>query len=132
MCNRVKNNVKGIYNKSKRGILQVVFGRTMIIIVLLALQFFILFGLMFSFEKYIPYFFGSVTIFSAIMLLFVLNTETDPTIKLSWCVFIGVIPVFGALMYLFTRLDVGHRKVQKFIGKSIEQSKDYAKFDAAL
>lgn len=128
----MKNNVKGIYNKSKRGILQVVFGRTMIIIVLLALQFFILFGLMFSFEKYIPYFFGNVTIFSAIMLLFVLNTETDPTIKLSWCVFIGVIPVFGALMYLFTRLDLGHRIVQKFIGKSIEQSKDYAKFDDAL
>lgn len=128
----MKNKVKGIYNKGKRGVLQVVFGRTMIIIVLLALQFFILFGLMFSFEKYVPYFFGSVTVFSAIMLLFVINTEADPTIKLSWCVFIGVIPVFGALMYLFTRLDLGHRMERRAIGKSIKQGKEYARFDNSL
>lgn len=107
--------------QSKRGIINVVFGRTMIIMLLLLLQFLFLFYLMFSVEQYVPYFFGSVTIFTAVMLIFVLNTNENPSIKLSWCFFIGVLPVFGALMYLFVRTDIGHRLEQKAISKTIAE-----------
>ncbi len=111
--------------KGKRGILQVVFGRTMIILLLLLIQFFFLFYLMFSAGKYIPYIFGSVTVFTVIMLLFVLNTSENATIKLSWCFFIAVMPVFGALMYLYTRLDIGHRVEQRALQRSLNESIKY-------
>lgn len=111
--------------KSKRSILHIVFGRTMIILALLALQFFILFGLMFSAEKYIPYLFGSISAFTAIMLIIVLNTAEDASVKLSWCFFIGIMPVFGALMYLFIRLDIGHRLEQKTIKRMLKMTAGY-------
>ena len=110
-----------IVKQSKRGIFHVIFGRTMIIILLLFLQFLFLSHLMFSAEQYVPYFFGSITVFTAIMLIFVLNTKDNPSIKLSWCFFIGVLPVFGALMYLFVRTDIGHRVEQKAILKTISE-----------
>ncbi len=110
-----------LVKQSKRGIIHFIFGRTMIVFLLLLLQFLFLFNLMFSAEQYVPYFFGSITVFTAVMLIFVLNTKDNPSIKLSWCFFIGVLPVFGSLMYLFVRNDLGHRVEQKAILRTIAE-----------
>ncbi len=126
----MKEKAKKMCKNGKRGILSVFLGRTMIIIFLLAVQFFILSMIMLSAKKYVPYLFGSVTAFTFVMMLVVINGKADPSIKLSWCFFIGVLPVFGALMYTFTQLDIGHRMEQKAIAKSIEESKKYK--DASL
>lgn len=115
---KLKNTIA---KQSKHGIIHVIFGRTMIIILLLFLQFLFLSHLIFSAEQYVPYFFGSITAFTAIMLIFVLNTKDNPSIKLSWCFFIGVLPVFAALMYLFVRLELGHRVEQRSISKTISE-----------
>lgn len=121
----MKEKAKKLYKSGKRSVLGIIFGRTMIILLLLAVQFFFLFILMSSAKKYIPYLFGSVTAFTVIMLLLVLNGKGDPSIKLSWCFFIGILPVFGALMYLFTQLDMGHRMEQRLIAKSIKECAPY-------
>ena len=110
-----------LVKQSKRGIIHVIFGRTMVIILLLLVQFLFLFHLIFFAEQYVPYFFGSITAFTTIMLVFVLNTNDNPSIKLSWCFFIGVLPVFGALMYLFVHTDLGHRVEQRSISKTISE-----------
>lgn len=111
--------------KGKRGILQVIFGRTMIILLLLLIQFLFMFYLMFSAGRYIPYIFGSITAFTVIMLLIVLNTNANASIKLSWCFFISVLPVFGSLMYLFIRTDLGHRVEQRAIQRTLTESAKY-------
>ncbi len=121
----MKINEKNIIKKGKRGIIQVVFGRTMIIILLLLIQFLFLSALMLYAGKYIPYFFGSIAVFTAVMLIFVLNTKSDPTVKLSWCFFIGVLPVFGALMYLFVQADLGHRVEQRAIQRTIDEGSEF-------
>ncbi len=117
----MKNNEENIVKKGKRGFVHIIFGRTMIIIFLLLIQVAFLVGLMFSAGKYIPYLFGSISIFTAVMLIFVLNTKSDASVKLSWCFFIAVLPVFGALMYLFVQLDLGHRVEQRAIQKTIDE-----------
>ncbi len=121
----MKKDEKSIVKKSKRGFVQVLFGRTMIIILLLLIQFLFLSALMLSARPYIVYFFGSITVFTAVFLIFVLNRRINPAIKLTWCFFIAVMPIFGALMYLFVQADLGHRLEQKAIGRTVAEGRKF-------
>lgn len=112
-----------ILEGGKRGILQVIFGRTMIIVVLLLAQFFFLFEWMFRLASYAPYLSGGVSVITGVMMLWILNTGDNPMIKLTWCIVIAMLPVFGALLYLFVRLDIGHRLEQRVIQATIDESR---------
>lgn len=109
-------------SEGKRSILQIIFGRTMVIIVALALQFLFLFAQLYSFVGYIPYSVGGIYALTAVMLIYVLNTKENPTVKLSWCILIGVLPVLGTMLYFFVRFELGHRVEKRIIQDSMEQS----------
>lgn len=46
------------------------------------------------------------------MVLYLLNSRLDASAKLTWLLVITLLPVFGALMYLFTQSDLGHRTLR--------------------
>ena len=114
-----------LLNQSKRGLFHIIFSRTVIIILLLLVNFFLLFSLLFELFEGITLVFGGMVAVTAVMLIFVLNTDDDPAFKLSWCVIIAVLPLFGIVLYLFVRLDLGshiHRRIHQ---KSIQTGAPY-------
>ena len=121
-----------VLDQGKRGVLQIIFGRTMLILLLLLVQFLILFGWLYSLSQYVPYFFGSSLIFTAIMLIYVLNTRANPAFKLSWCVLIALLPAFGSLLYLFCHAELGHRTMRKLVQRSEAETKDLLPQDPEL
>ncbi len=104
-----------LVSQGKRSLFSILFGRTAVILLLLALQFGIMFSFFHFLEDYVPLYFSGSSILMAFMMAFILNTDEDPTVKLSWCALIAVIPIFGALMYWYIRLDLGHRINQKVL-----------------
>ena len=105
-------NTKLVQN-GKRGFFHVIFSRTIIVIALLLLHFVLLFAVLMPWMEKVPALFGGVQAFTAVMLIYVLNTRENPSIKLSWCIVIAVLPVFGVLLYFYIRLDPGHRLERK-------------------
>ncbi len=114
-----------IVQTGKRGILHIVFSRTMIILLTLLLQIILLFVMMFSLVQHVTVVFGSVAIFTAIMLFYILNTQENPSIKLSWCIVIAVVPLFGSVLYFFVRYDWGYRLEQKVLEVGMKESDIY-------
>lgn len=114
-----------IIQTGKRGIFHIVFSRTMIILLTLLLQIILLFVMMFSAVQHVTVWFGSVAIFTAVMLFFILNTQENPSIKLSWCIVIAVFPLFGAVLYFFVRYDWGYRLEQKVLEVGMKESDIY-------
>ena len=114
-----------LMQQGKRGILRIIFGRTMVILLLLALQFFLILGNLYDLFRDVPLLFGSVEVFTAVMLIHVLNTRENPSVKLSWSIVIAVLPLFGALLYFFVQFDVGHRVAQKLVESSIAECGKY-------
>ncbi len=98
-----------LLKKSKKGLLRIVFSRTGLIILLLLIQVAILFGLFFYARGILPYYYVAEAVFTAIMVLYLFNSSHDPTAKLSWLALIMVLPVFGALLFLYTHSNLGHR-----------------------
>ena len=98
-----------LLEKGKRGLLQIVFGRTGIIIVSLIVQILFLFLAFYKLEGAMPYFWGGNTLLSAVIVLSLFGSDDNPTIKLTWFFILAVLPVFGLILYLFIRTDLGHR-----------------------
>ena len=101
-----------LLKKGRQGILRVVFSRSGLILVLLAVQVLFLFSIFHWFEEFLPHIYGGVVIFTVFMVLYLLNSSMDPTAKITWLVVVMLLPVFGALLFLYTQENVGHRALK--------------------
>ena len=118
------NNQKPILEKTRK-IGHVIYSRSVIVLLALAINFILLFGLLLGIADSYPYLFGGTVLSTTIILIAILNTREDPTIKLTWAIIIAVLPVFGTLLYLFIRCDLGHRMEKRAMQQSIEMSNPY-------
>lgn len=105
--------VRRLLDKSKRSLKSVIFSRLGLIVLLLLVQIGILFSVFEWFAAFIPHLFGSAMLFNLLMVIVLLNSSADPSAKLTWLIVIMVMPVFGSLLYLYTRSDVGHRALKR-------------------
>ena len=105
-------NGLSLLKKGKQGFFHIIFSRLGLIVFLLALQFMALFSLFQWFEDFLPHLLGGAALFTALMVLCLLNSRLDPTAKITWLIAIMLLPVFGALLFWYTQSDIGHRAVK--------------------
>lgn len=123
MPNETEEN-KGLrlLKKGQKGIIHAVFSRLGIILLLLILQILFLVGVFYWFGDLVPHFWGGTILFSACMVLYLINSRIDPTAKITWLIVIMLMPVFGALLFWFTQSEVGHRALKSRVDQLIQES----------
>ena len=77
-------NPKSLLSQSHRSLLNLIFSRTSLILLLLLFNFFLLFSFLLGFFEGLPAYLGSMVVFTAMVLIHILNTDANPSIKLSW------------------------------------------------
>lgn len=100
------------------------FSRLGLFIILLVLQVFALFGVFRWFENILPHILGGVALYTVVMVLYLLNSRMDPTAKITWLIIVMILPVFGAMLYWFTKSEIGHKAIRGRIEQIGEQTKD--------
>ena len=123
MPNETEEN-KGLrlLKKGQKGIIHAVFSRLGIILLLLILQIFFLVGVFYWFGDLVPHFWGGTILFSACMVLYLINSRIDPTAKITWLIVIMLMPIFGALLFWFTQSELGHRALKSRVDQLIQQT----------
>ena len=119
----VKNAGLRLIKKGKKGILRVVFSRFWIMSILVVLQFVVLFVAVFQYGEYRQHYDIVKNIFVALMVLYVLNNEMNSSAKITWLVLVMLFPVFGALLFWFTQLEIGHRMLKARLDYLISTTK---------
>jgi cardiolipin synthase len=78
--------------------------------------------------------FGLSTVLSAVLIIFEINRTEESTFKMTWITLIAIIPIFGALFYLFTRaqgvsMNIGddYKNIQEANKKYLVQDEDVMK-----
>ena len=102
-------NREELVQRSKYGLRRAIFSRTGLVLLLFLLQAGLLVSVMVWFQEWQAQVVGASAALTMISVLVVLNSDLDPTAKLTWMVVMTVLPVFGALFYWYTQRDVGHR-----------------------
>jgi len=123
MPDKIKSNEQYSFaQRSRRSLLRIIFGRTMLVFLLLGINFGIVFYFLFALAKDLPILFGSVEAFTAVMLIHLFNTRDNPSVKLSWAFVISTVPLLGAVLYFFVRFDLGHRVNKRLLDYSMGAS----------
>ena len=104
-----------LIQKGKEGLLTAVFSRLGVIVLLFLFQLFVLFAAVRWFARFLPHLFGVTVLIDVLMVPIVLNSRQDPTAKITWLMVVMVMPVFGPLLYAYTRSELGHRAMRERI-----------------
>ena len=101
----------------KKGVLHLVFSRFLLILSLLALQVLLFVAFFRWLEDYLPYLTAFQTLFTLVMIVYLFNSAMDSSAKLTWMLIIAAMPLPGAAMLFFTRMNFGHRAVKKRVAQ---------------
>ena len=110
-----------LLEKGKRGALNVLFGRTMVIAVLLVLQILLLFMVFRSF-RFTRYIYAAQQALTVIFILFQVNRSSNPSIKITWILLVSLAPPVGLFLYLFVEMDWGHRVLNRRLSALVEET----------
>lgn len=115
--------------KGKRGVLNLLFGRSALILILLILQFLLIFSFFQWLEQYWGYYYLATTVLAILTGIHILNSPGDATGKMTWMVLVMAVPVFGALLYVWVQMDVGHRMLHKRLSAILERTRNMLNTD---
>ncbi|MFR7992156.1 MAG: cardiolipin synthase [Lachnospiraceae bacterium] len=111
-----------LLKQGKRGLFHMVFSRMGVIVLMLVTQVFAFFWMLQVFQEYLPHIYGGMAVLTALLVLYLINTASNPTVKISWLILLMIVPVFGVLMYVYTKMDLGHRVLKARVHYLVRES----------
>ena len=109
-----------LLKKGKRGIVRAIFGRTGLVLALFFVQVLLLLSVFRWFTALVPHLLGGSIAFTAVMVIYLLNSDMDNSAKITWLVVIALVPVLGVVLFWWTKGEVGHRMLKRRL-KQLEQ-----------
>ncbi len=119
-----KDKGLSLLKKGQKGIVHAVFSRFGLMLILLVIQFLMLFSIFQWFEEFLPHILGGTALFTVGMVIYLLNSRINPTAKITWLIAIMLMPVFGVLLFAYTQSDIGHRALKKRMNRLISDTKE--------
>lgn len=113
-----------LLKKGQSGLRNLLMGPMTVVLILLIGQLLVLVALFMWFDDYCVHYFGSAAVLTVFMVLHLQNKTMEPEIRTTWLIIIMSAPVFGTLMYLFTRAEIGQKVLRSRIRTVIDESKD--------
>lgn len=112
-----------LLKKGQKGIVHAIFSRFGVLLVILLVQFIVLFIFFFRFQQFLPQYTILNTLFSIVMMLYLINSDINPNSKITWLIISMTAPIVGALLFLFTRKEVGHKLLKRRLENIIHDTK---------
>ena len=103
---------------------KILFNRLAFILAAMVLQFSILINVILRFNEHFTFFYGGNLLLSVLLVWRVANNRSNPVYKIAWIVLIFILPIFGALFYIFfggNKLSRRTRKRMKFIEEKTKE-----------
>lgn len=126
------NEGLSLLEKGQKGLHAAIFSRLGVIVLLFVFQVFVLFAAVRWFARFLPHLFSVSVLIDILMVPIILNSRLDPTAKITWLMVIMVMPVFGPLLYAYTRSDLGHRAMRARVRQLTEENQRRIRQDPAV
>ena len=121
----IKTRGLRLLKKGQKGLARVIFSRTGFITLLLFLNIFLFASFHLWLRDLIPPGLMQVISFSFIvgMVIYLLNSDMDPTSKITWLILMAVVPTVGAPLYFYVQADWGHRNMKRLVAMMMKKTK---------
>ncbi len=115
--------------KAKKGILEFIFSRTMVLIVLLLIQIGFFAVTVTLLNEYATYIRMVTLALEVVSVIFVINSKSNPAFKITWILVILVLPFFGTTFYIFMKMLPGTGLIKKRLADLDITTRKYMKQD---
>lgn len=122
---------KNIKKKGINGVKTIIFGRTLIVLCAFVIQFLFLYFLYRALAERSFEIYGLFRGLMAIVLFRLLSSSGNPEFRLAWMLPMVIFPVFGAVFYLYIRIDPGAGKIYERLQKLSLYTREYLDGDGA-
>ena len=109
--------------KGRKGLFRLLFSRTGLVVVVLLLNIALLTAVVLRFREYILQYVGIATALSVVLMMVLISSRANASVKVTWLVIFTVLPVFGLVLYIYTRSDLGHRALHDRIHDLMEKTR---------
>lgn len=120
--NIVKDNTS---KRRRKGLWKLLFGRTTLFVLLLLIQSFaLIWGSYYLGSKVIVinYIVGFLAV---LILIYLLNSRLDTNYKLMWFILIASVPLFGVVLFLYTRIQPGTAAITTRVEQLLREQRTY-------
>lgn len=124
-----KNVVKQKAKIAKKSILSIVFSRRMLIVFLLLIQILFLFSSLTLLQEYAATAYLASAIMSMLVVVYIINSRGTPEFKMSWILFVLLIPIVGTFFYIFVKIQPGTQHIGRRLVILSNETKAYMKQD---
>ncbi len=122
---------------------KIIFSRTTLAILSILLQITVITTAFSLFNDYVFWIFGGTALLSLFVVIYIINSKQNPAYKIAWIIPILIFPVFGVLVYLFVRTQVGTKMLnnklmllrndtQKYLRQNVELTKSIKEDDEQM
>lgn len=111
--------------KAKKGIVNIVFSRVSVLIVLVLIQIAIFSASLTWLKDYAAYIDAAFLVLEMISVIYIINSKSNPAFKITWILLIFVMPFFGTVFYLFMKIMPGTGFIEKRLADLNLQTKEY-------
>ncbi len=120
-----KEDVLLLLGKGKKGIWRIFFSRTTFIFLMFAIQAVIVFLALYKFSEYLLSFFVVSLLISSFMIVKIVNSPSNPAVKITWISIFALFPALAILFYVYIENDVGFRLVKSNLSDILMKTRKY-------
>lgn len=106
-------------------ILKFIFSKLTFAILLLVAQILIIYISFSFFYKYIIWIFGGANVLAIILVLYLINSKTNPSYKIAWIIPILILPVLGITVFIFCHFQLSLKYISKKIKNQRTKNQKY-------
>ena len=99
--------------KAKKGILNIVFSRVFVVVLLVTIQLMVFGGMITWLSDYVTYVYGFSIALSIATIIYIINSKSNSAFKISWILLITAMPILGVAFYLFMKIQPGTAYLEK-------------------
>lgn len=120
-----KESIQAI-RRIKKPLYKVIFSRFFLVIIFLIMQLFLLLWLFLKVHTYYSKYIVPYELCGLLMVIWIMNSRTNPTYKLSWSVLVAFLPVMGSILYIYANTSMSSFFSKHHLNETIEETKPYA------
>ena len=109
--------------KGRKGLFRLLFSRTGLVAVVLLLNIALLVALVLRFRDYMVEYVSAATVLSVVLMMLLISSRANASVKVTWLVVFTVLPVFGLVLYVYTQSDLGHRALRDRIHELMDKTR---------
>ena len=116
-----------LFRKNNKVVKKILYGRFIMIILLLLLQLTIFSLFIFALDPYLKYFIGGSNILSILFIIYLANCKGKNEFKIAWLLPVIILPFFGISLYFLYKINWGGYKLNTSIKNEELKSLPYLK-----